>query len=325
MIGCWRSASDAAGASFGRGWVRDSMRPSPASPARLPPAAEKVACQIRSRRCRRSRIENVSAAERLACERAAHNRGVALENRRPVGAVQPESGEGGRRAAGAQSKLEAAVRNEVEHRRVLGHADRLFQRQGHDARAETNSRRARRDMGEKHKRRGKTAFVSVEVMLGDPGRVEAMTLRLNDLLRREPVALCRCRPIQKPGEETKPYGFSPRHACRARSGVVERAKGRGVSPRAWTEELILRPRQSKILSQRPALVFAPEQASTLQLGNHPVDEIVEAFGHVGEHDIEPVATLLRTAIAPSHRRWSPACRRRRDRRSFRRSGQARAR
>jgi Arc/MetJ family transcription regulator len=39
------------GVASGRGWVRDSMRPSPASPARLPPAAEKVACQIRSTRC----------------------------------------------------------------------------------------------------------------------------------------------------------------------------------------------------------------------------------------------------------------------------------
>ena len=134
-------------------------------------------------------------------------------------------------------------------------------------------------MGEKHKRRGKTAFVSVKVMLGDPGRVEAMTLRLNDLLRREPVALCRCRSIQKPGEETKPYGFSPRHACRARSGVVERAKGRGVSPRAWTEELVLRPRQAEILPQRPALVFAAEHAAPLQFGHDLVDEIVEAFGH----------------------------------------------
>ena len=181
---------------------------------------------------RRSRIENVSAAERLARERAAHNRGVALENGRPVGAVQPESGESGRRAAGAQSSSRRPFEIEVEHRRVLGHADRLFQRQSHDARAETNSRRARRDMREKHKRRGKTAFVPVEVMLGDPGQVEAMTLRLNDLLRREPIPLSRCRLIQKPGEETKPYGSSPRHACRARSGVVERAKGRGVSPRA---------------------------------------------------------------------------------------------
>jgi hypothetical protein len=36
MIGCCKSASEASGVVFGRGWVRDSIRPSPASPARSP-------------------------------------------------------------------------------------------------------------------------------------------------------------------------------------------------------------------------------------------------------------------------------------------------
>jgi hypothetical protein len=58
------------------------------------------------------------------------------------------------------------------------------------------------------------------------------------------------------------------------------------------EELILRPRQSEIFSQRLALVFASEQASTLQLGDNLVDEVLDAFGHVRKHDVEAVATLL---------------------------------
>ena len=44
-------------------------------------------------------------------------------------------------------------------------------------------------MGEKYERRGKTAFVPIEVMLGDPSRVEAVSLRLDDLLSRQPIAL----------------------------------------------------------------------------------------------------------------------------------------
>ena len=38
----------------------------------------------------RRRIENVSAAKRLACERAANNRGVAIEDRRPVALSRPK-------------------------------------------------------------------------------------------------------------------------------------------------------------------------------------------------------------------------------------------
>src|SRR5437879_2561943 len=43
-------ASDRPGALAGRGCVRDSMRPSPAAPARLAPSTVNVACQTRSTR-----------------------------------------------------------------------------------------------------------------------------------------------------------------------------------------------------------------------------------------------------------------------------------
>jgi hypothetical protein len=153
-------------------------------------------------------------------------------------------------------------------------------------------------MREKHKRGGKTAFVPIKVMLSDPGRVEAVSLRVNDLLRSEAIPLSRGRLIEKPSEETESSWTSPRHANRATSAVVERAKRRrDVRPRAGSiirrsEELILRARQSQILSQSLALIFAPEQSSPLQLRNHLVDEVLEAFRHVGEHDVEAIATLL---------------------------------
>ena len=108
---------------------------------------------------------------------------MAIENGRPVRAGAPEAGESRRRTAGAESQFEASVRDQVEHRRVFGDPDWLVERQSHDASAKTNSRCARRDMREKHKRGGKTAFVPIKVMLSDPGRVKAVSLRVNDLLR----------------------------------------------------------------------------------------------------------------------------------------------
>jgi hypothetical protein len=61
-------------------------------------------------------------------------------------------------------------------------------------------------MGEKHKGGGKAAFVTVEVVLSDPGRVESEPLRVNDLLGREPIPLSCGRLIEKPSEETEPSG-----------------------------------------------------------------------------------------------------------------------
>jgi hypothetical protein len=43
----------------------------------------------------------------------------------------------------------------------------------------------------------------------------------------------------------------------------------------------------------------------VQLWNYLVDEVFEAFWHVGEHDVEP-SQPPRKAIAPFHRRWSQA-------------------
>ena len=136
---------------------------------------------------RRGRVENVSAAERFAGERVSNNGHMAIENGRPIRAVAPEAGKCRRRAAGAEPELEAPVRDQVEHRRVFGDLDWLVERQSHDARAKTNSRRARRNMGEKHEWCGKTAFIAVKVMLSDPRRVEAVALRVNDLLRSEAI------------------------------------------------------------------------------------------------------------------------------------------
>ena len=160
---------------------------------------------------RRRRVENVSAPERLARERASNNGHMAIENGGPVRAGAPEAGESRRRTAGAESQFEASVRDQVEHRGVFGDADWLVERQSHDASTKTNSRRAPRDMREKHKRGGKTAFVPIKVMLSDPRRVETVPFRVNDLLRSEAIPLSWGRLIEKPSEETEPSWSRRRH------------------------------------------------------------------------------------------------------------------
>src|ERR1700691_2765262 len=209
MIGCCNSASDAFSMSFGRGWVRDSIRPSPTAPARVPPAAENVACQIRST---------------ISGERVPDDRRITLENSGAIRAVAAEAGESRWRAAGPKPKLEAAVRNKVEHRCVFGDADGLFKWESYDAGAETNSGRSRRDMGQKHKRGGKTAFIPIKVMLSDPGRVEAVPLGMNDLLGGESISLSRCGLIEEAGEEAEASWISPRHANCTALAVLEWAK-----------------------------------------------------------------------------------------------------
>ena len=54
-------------------------------------------------------------------------------------------------------------------------------------------------MGQEDKRRRKTAFRFMEVMLRHPGGVEAMSLRVDDLLGGEAITLACTRLIQTGG------------------------------------------------------------------------------------------------------------------------------
>ena len=54
------------------------------------------------------------------------------------------------------------------------------------------------------KRRRKAAFRLMEVVLGDPGRVESVPLGMNDLLGGQPVALAGTGLIEETGEEPEP-------------------------------------------------------------------------------------------------------------------------
>jgi hypothetical protein len=172
---------------------------------------------------RRRRVENVSAAERLRARLEQWSYG---DRKWPPGPRWRARSRRKPTTARAESQFEASVRDQVEHRRVFGDPDWLVERQSHDASTKTNSRCARRDMREKHKRGGKTAFVPIKVMLSDPGRVKAVSLRVNDLLRSEPIALSCGRLIEKPSEETEPSWSRRRHVdVQPQSFSSERSAG----------------------------------------------------------------------------------------------------
>jgi len=59
-------------------------------------------------------------------------------------------------------------------------------------------------VSQEHERRRKAAFVLVEMVLGDPGGVEAAMLGVDDLLRGEPLPFGRARDVEQAREEAKP-------------------------------------------------------------------------------------------------------------------------
>ena len=82
---------------------------------------------------RRGGIERVlAAAERPSREGVANHGEMPVEDRGAFRTVETEGGEGRRRAAGAEPQFETAAGDEIEHRRVFGDADRIFERQRHD-------------------------------------------------------------------------------------------------------------------------------------------------------------------------------------------------
>ena len=87
--------------------------------------------------------------------------------------------------------------------RILGHAQRIFQRQRDHARAQTDAPRARSHMGQEDEGRRQAAFVFVEVVLRDPGRVEAVGLGVGDLLGHEAVALAGRRVVEQAAEKAQ--------------------------------------------------------------------------------------------------------------------------
>src|SRR6185436_16482379 len=70
-----------------------------------------------------------------------------------------------------------------------------------------NGRCARGHVRQEDKRRWKTAFRFMEVMLRAPGGVEPMSVRVDDLLGREEIPLACTRLIQEAGKKAEPFGL----------------------------------------------------------------------------------------------------------------------
>src|SRR5437868_1049943 len=95
--------------------------------------------------------------------------------------IEPERGKCRRVTAGADTELKPAVRQQVEHRRILRHPDGVFQRQRHDASAEANAGSLCRDKAEKGKGRRKPALRLMKMVLRDPCGIQPHSLRVKDL------------------------------------------------------------------------------------------------------------------------------------------------
>src|SRR5271155_5020897 len=89
-----------------------------------------------------------------------------------------------------------------------------------------------------------------------------------------------------------PHGKPPgpdQHRCGACLCDPERARSeQRRSP--GRKELVLRSWQTKMFAQSGPLVFVTKNASTPQLRDDKVHEIVEAGGHCWEHDVEPIGS-----------------------------------
>src|SRR5450830_1129673 len=50
-------------------------------------------------------------------------------------------------------------------------------------------------------------------------------------------------------------------------------------------------RQPQMIAQRAALIFGAEQAASLQLRHHQINEIIKSGREVGWHDVETIGSL----------------------------------
>ncbi len=109
------------------------------------------------------------------------------------GLIHAEAGELHRLVAAAEPEVDAAVAHEIEQREVLGHADRIVERQHDDAGPEPDAARARCHRGQRDLGRRQVAVLA-EVVLRRLDRVEAqilggihqLELLLDDLVLRPP-------------------------------------------------------------------------------------------------------------------------------------------
>ena len=189
-----------------------ACRPSPAAPARRAPSTVNVACQMRSTRCG---FAGYSRSPPGSGRPAQASRSICRcpASRIPRSALSwPNAAYAERLPPGPTPTSRRPPRHQVEHRGVLGDSDRQLQRQGDDPRPQADPRCLGGDLGQEDERRGKAAFILMEMMLGDPGRIEAAAFGVDDLRGGQPVALGGVRLIEQAREEAQALGRrSSRH------------------------------------------------------------------------------------------------------------------
>ena len=168
----------------------------PRAPARRAPSTEKVACQMRSTRSGIRRIEPIAAGQRRARprRRAARAR-CSDEQRRALGAVQAErrvTPRGCRRGR----RRPPGGRRDIRSSTAASSATRIGSSSGRVTIAgpQPDARGLRGDLRQEDERRRQAALGFVEMVLGDPGRIEAAALGVDDLRGGQPVALGRGPP-----------------------------------------------------------------------------------------------------------------------------------
>ena len=97
--------------------------------------------------------------------------------------VDAETAELAGLVAAADAEVEPSTREDVDHGGVLGQTQRVVERQDHDGGADADAARGLGGRG-RHQQRAAEQAVAREVVLGEPGRVEAEGVGQLDLLER---------------------------------------------------------------------------------------------------------------------------------------------
>ncbi|SQC93614.1 Uncharacterised protein [Cedecea neteri] len=130
----------------------------------------------------------IRARKRLIAQGRTQQREIVCVNFSPFRALQTKSRERTRRAARTDAKIKASAAEQIQHNRVLCHAQRGLHRQGNNACAKPYAPGVRRHVAQKNQRSRQAAFGFVKVVLCDPGGVKAVPFGVNNLFRCQSIA-----------------------------------------------------------------------------------------------------------------------------------------
>ena len=130
-----------------------------------------------------------------------------------------------RPVARADAEPHAAVRQDVDERGVLDHADRIVERQGDDGGADVDAAGLGREIGHVGEAVRHDAVAGREMMLGDPGGVVAQPLGLDHLFRcagvNIAVRIWLLFRVRMGGEKDAEFHVSSLSGCVILSGTPE--------------------------------------------------------------------------------------------------------